>query len=145
MHLTIKPVLFMFSINQTPAPASPPVKVSAVIILALMIIPISCDSPTDANDDEFGPNEVTMQGHSFSPSELEVEVGTTVTWINTDNQAHTVTSGSDGEHDDLFDSGSMDPGDEFSYQFDEEGTYDYYCIPHVENGMTGTVTVTSGD
>lgn len=134
----------MFSIILNPATATHTVKLSTVLILALMIVPLSCDTPTDAND-EFGPNEVTMQGLSFSPSELEVEVGTTVTWINTDNQAHTVTSGSDGEHDDLFDSGSMDPGDEFSYQFDEEGTYDYYCIPHVENGMTGTVTVTSGD
>ncbi len=113
-------------------------------LFALMFLVAGCDMATDAND-EPGENEVFMDGHSFSPSTLEVEAGTTVTWVNTNNEAHTVTSGShDGDADGEFDSGTMEPGDEFSYEFDKEGTYDYFCIPHVDQGMTGTIVVTSG-
>lgn len=87
-------------------------------------------------------NEVTMVGQSFSPSNLTVPVGTTVLWINESNETHTVTSGSNGEHDELFDSGNVAPGGEYSYEFQQAGTYDYYCIPHYASGMTGTITVT---
>ncbi len=115
-----------------------------IIPFGLIINIAGCDSPTDANDDP-EPDEVIIQDHSFSPSNLEVTEGTTVTWFNQGNDVHTVTSGSDGDHDGNFDSGNMDPGDEFSYQFDEPGTYEYYCIPHVQAGMTGTVTVVPAD
>lgn len=115
-----------------------------IVQIGLIIYVAGCDSPTDANDDP-EPNEIIMEDHSFTPSNLEVTEGTTVTWINQGNDVHTVTSGSDGDHDGVFDSGSMDPGEEFSFQFDEAGTYDYYCIPHVQVGMTGTVTVTPAD
>jgi hypothetical protein len=30
----------------------------------------------------------------------------------------------------------------FSFTFEEPGTYDYFCIPHEDLGMVGTVTVT---
>jgi hypothetical protein len=35
-------------------------------------------------------------------------------------------------------------GESFSYTFDEPGTYEYFCIPHEDLGMVGTVTVTGG-
>jgi hypothetical protein len=35
-------------------------------------------------------------------------------------------------------------GGTFSFTFEETGTYDYYCIPHEDLGMTGSVTVTGG-
>lgn len=80
---------------------------------------------------------------AYSPLNIEVSVGTEVTWTNDDEIVHTVTSGkSDGRvgtPDDLFDSGNLDAGDTFSYTFDKPGTYDYYCIPHP--WMKGTVTV----
>lgn len=86
-----------------------------------------------------GENEVWMVGQSFTPSNLEVEVGTTVTWENRSSETHTVTSGSDGSHDEIFDSGSVPPGEDYSFTFDETGTFDYFCIPHPN--MTGTITV----
>lgn len=99
----------------------------------------------DNNDGNGGSepsgNEVEMVGQSFSPQNIEVEVGTTVTWVNESSLVHTVTSGSNGEHDGLFDSGNISEGEEFSYTFDEVGTFDYFCRPHVSNGMIGTVTV----
>jgi plastocyanin len=80
-----------------------------------------------------------MEGQSFNPSNIEVEVGTTITWENKSNETHTVTSGSSGNHDGNFDSGNIAPGGEYSYTFNEVGEFDYYCIPHPN--MTGTVTV----
>ncbi len=82
---------------------------------------------------------------AFGPSDLTVEVGTTVTWTNDDIIAHTVTSGesdgASGTPDGAFDSGNIDPGGTFEFTFDEPGTYSYYCTPHP--WMRGTVTVTS--
>lgn len=82
-----------------------------------------------------------MGSQSFTPSSIEVEVGTTVTWTNGSSVTHTVTSGTDGDHDGKFDSGNISPGSQFSYTFNEVGTYPYFCVPHLNLGMTGTVTV----
>ncbi|MDR9419090.1 plastocyanin/azurin family copper-binding protein [Gracilimonas sp.] len=89
--------------------------------------------------------EVEMVGQSFSPQNIEVEVGTTVTWVNESTLIHTVTSGSNGDHDGIFDSGNIAENEEFSYTFEEVGTFDYFCRPHVNNGMVGTVTVVESD
>lgn len=131
----------------------------AFLVLAIVFAVTACgDSSTGANDNDNGngngngnggnepaANEVWMEGTSFTPSNREVEAGTRVTWINKSSMVHTVTSGEDGDHDGLFDSGNMSSGDEYSYTFDDEGTYEYFCRPHVGQGMTGTITVTSGD
>ncbi len=81
---------------------------------------------------------------AFSPIDITVEVGTTVTWTNNDILTHTVTSGiSDGAigtADGIFDSGDLASGESFSYTFEEEGDFDYYCSPHP--WMIGKVTVT---
>lgn len=120
---------------------------TALIILLVSTAMISCSDSSTNSDPENGngdpaDNEVMMTNQSFTPENLEVEVGTTVTWINDSSEIHTVTSGTGGEHDGIFDSGEVTPGEEYSYTFDETGTYDYYCIPHLNVGMTGTVTVT---
>jgi plastocyanin len=83
-------------------------------------------------------SEVTMTSNSFQPDQLTVAVGTTVTWVNTNNMAHTVTSGSRGSPTGLFDA-TLSPGESFSYQFNEAGTFEYNCTFHP--GMDGTVIV----
>lgn len=102
------------------------------------------DSSVNENNNENGTptsNEIDMEGISFLPGNLTVEVGATVVWINKSNVIHTITSGTDGTHDGLFDSGNIAADEQFSYTFSEVGTYPYYCIPHVNQGMTGTITV----
>ena len=71
----------------------------------------------------------------YSPGTLTVAAGTTITWVNQDVVIHTVTG--DGS---LFDSGSMRPGDRFSFTFTTPGTFTYGCLPHTY--MRGTVVVT---
>ncbi len=67
-----------------------------------------------------------------------------VTWENADTQMHTVTSGTPEDEvvGKLFDSNLFGPGKSFSYQFTEQGSYDYYCLVHP--WMVGTVKVVFG-
>lgn len=80
---------------------------------------------------------------AYSPNEITVEVGTTVTWTNDDVTLHTVSSGTVadlvGTMDGLFDSGFLAEGETFSYTFDEVGEFPYFCQPHP--WMQGTVIV----
>jgi len=66
----------------------------------------------------------------YSPSDIVVEKGGSVTWLNEDSSFHTVTSGFYGEPTDLFDSGYLDPYEYYTLSFDEIGTYDYFCTLH---------------
>ena len=77
----------------------------------------------------------------FIPNPVTISVGETVTWENTDNAAHTVTSGSPADGPDgVFDSSMiMAGGASFSHTFDAAGTYDYFCMVHP--WMAGSVIV----
>ena len=66
----------------------------------------------------------------YIPSEIVVEKGDSVTWLNEDSSFHSVTSGIYGEPTGLFDSGYLDPYEYYTLSFDEIGTYDYYCTLH---------------
>lgn len=77
--------------------------------------------------------------YSFSPSTVSVKVGTTVTWTNTTQAPHTVTSDSG---DPASFNGSLDSsGSTFSFTFTQAGTYNYHCSVHPY--MMATITVTS--
>ncbi len=77
---------------------------------------------------------VTMPGKLFTPRDLDVLVGSTVTWRNADATTHTVT-----EDEDEFDSGFVRPGETFSVTFSEQGSLVYHCSIH--RFMKGTVHV----
>src|SRR5690625_4498759 len=81
----------------------------------------------DGGDEEPAADEVSIANLAFGPSNLTVETGTTVTWTNRDNVIHTVTSGADIVHNDIFDSGNLAPGTSLSYQFAEARSYTYFC------------------
>ena len=81
------------------------------------------------------PNTVTIDNFAFGPSPLTVAVGTTVTWVNHDEEPHTVVNPGNK----LFKSGALDTDDKFTFTFDKAGTYQYFCSIHPY--MTGTVIV----
>ena len=58
----------------------------------------------------------------YDPAELTIIKGATVVWTNDDSSIHTVK-----EDDDEFESGSILPGNSWSYTFDTVGTYNYSC------------------
>src|SRR6266849_10089469 len=75
---------------------------------------------------------------AFSPATLTIPVGTTVTWMNTTQAPHTVTS-DDGK---TFDSGianPVSPGTSFSFKFTTAGTFAYHCQFHLY--MKATIIV----
>jgi plastocyanin len=77
---------------------------------------------------------VSIQDFFFSPAQINVQPGTTVTWTNQGNAPHTVTA-----DDGSFDSETLDPGQSFSHTFQSPGTVGYHCEVHPF--MTGSVTV----
>src|SRR5215212_8661528 len=77
---------------------------------------------------------VSIQDFFFSPANVSVPAGTTVTWVNEGNIPHTVTS-DDGQ----FDSGVLMPGDSYTVMFKGRGTITYHCAIHPS--MSGSVTV----
>lgn len=83
-------------------------------------------------------SDVVIADFSFSPSIIEVPVGTTVEWANQGSALHTVTA-----RDGSFDSGLMGTGKTFAHRFDQAGTFLYICSLHPE--MTGTVMVPGVD
>jgi plastocyanin len=78
-------------------------------------------------------------GNSYDPNPIEVRVGDTVTWINNDSSPHTVTSSSTSSDYSNFDSDILRRGETFSFTFDKEGQYPYFCTLHPS--MVGTVVV----
>src|SRR5215213_8055572 len=88
----------------------------------------------------------TLTTDAYSPNPIQVSVGTTVTWTNNDSQPHTVTSGSNGQPDNKFNSSPnftplLNPGQTFSFTFTQAGDYPYFCMLHPN--MVGTVNVSS--
>jgi len=85
--------------------------------------------------------EETADG-CFIPSMVTIDIGGEVIWENNDTAAHTITSGTpSGEVGAVFDSSLIAPGSTFSYEFEDAGTFDYFCMVHP--WMAGVVMVSS--
>lgn len=79
----------------------------------------------------------------YSPFQVDVSVGDTVTWINQDNRTHTVTTGtSNYGPQGIFDSGVIQPGHSFTQFFGSVGKYNYY--DKTDMWPSGVVVVSKG-
>lgn len=76
------------------------------------------------------------QSQHFVPQTIIVEIGVnnTITWVNQDVAPHTVTSDTNS-----FNSGTIEPGANFTMTFTSPGTYHYHC--NIHPFMTGTLIV----
>ncbi len=108
-------------------------------LVALSLLMLSALAPAAGAQGE----EVTvgMEDNFFDKADITVEPGTTVTWVQRGQYGHTTTS-----YDGLWDSGLIEGNTDgtYSYTFEKPGTYEYFCEPHEEMGMVGTVTVSGG-
>jgi len=74
--------------------------------------------------------------NGFSPSAMQIDSGTTVTWAwQGGSVQHNVVDEDGAFESDLKASGT------FEQTFDEAGTYLYYCNPHKTMGMKGAIVV----
>jgi plastocyanin len=80
--------------------------------------------------------KVNIENFAYEPKVLVVMAGSTVSWVNSDDAPHTVTSTASPP---LFHSNTLDSGDKFSLEFKAAGTYEYFCKLHPY--MTGKVVV----
>lgn len=77
---------------------------------------------------------VSITDFKFQPARVQVAPGGTVTWVNDDDEEHTVTA-----TDRTYTSAGLDGADTYSHRFTVPGTYQYYCALHPH--MTATVVV----
>ncbi|HKG02729.1 MAG TPA: cupredoxin domain-containing protein [Conexibacter sp.] len=99
---------------------------AAVVALALLLASVAGAGAATQS--------VDVQFDTFSPSQLDLLPGETVTWSNVSPRVHTVTSDSG-----LFDAGELGPGAVFVRGFDDPGAYAYHCTIHA--GMVGEIDV----
>jgi plastocyanin len=96
-------------------------------IAAAILLPLGAFS---AHADQV---KVTIDNFTFTPPELKLKVGDTVTWTNHDDIPHTVVSAG------KFRSKAMDTDNTFTFTFTAAGDYKYFCSLHPH--MTGTIKV----
>jgi amicyanin len=77
---------------------------------------------------------VHIDNFTFTPQEITVTRGTTLTWVNDDDIPHAIAATGQA-----FRSKAMDTEQKFSFTFTEPGTYDYFCSLHPH--MQGKVIV----
>jgi plastocyanin len=82
---------------------------------------------------------IIISGTTFSPKNVTIQVGDTVTWRNSFYGFHNVAS-----DDANFTSGEPSESWTFSHTFQTAGSFGFFCEVHRAMGMTGTVTVEAG-
>lgn len=78
---------------------------------------------------------VDIKDFAYNPAQVDIPVGATVTWTNSDSVPHTATA----QDRAALQSGTLQPGDTYSQTFAEAGTFDYFCEFHPN--MKGTIVV----
>jgi plastocyanin len=123
----------------TPSTATAPVAAAPAPMGAEQMMPGMAmpqgGAPGAGQDAPVATDSVAIQNFAFSPTTVTVKAGSTVTWTNRDQDAHTVTAMSGPFH-----SPTLTTGQSFRYTFTTPGRYDYLCTIHPF--MTATVVVT---
>jgi plastocyanin len=97
--------------------------------IAVTDLPLESDSAAAG-----GAHAIAIDHFSFAPARAAIAVGTTVTWSNRDDAPHNIVS-----TERRFKSPVLDTGEQFSYRFEQPGTYKYFCSLHPR--MTGEIEV----
>jgi len=94
-------------------------------------------STQSQNTTQSATGSITIRDMMFTPSQITIAKGGTVTWTNNDSVTHTVV-------DDLSNvggpsSGDIAPGQTYSFTFNKTGSFQYHCSIHPS--MRGTIVV----
>jgi plastocyanin len=128
------------------------------LTLASLLVVLACggggDTTSPTNNPPAGGSSVTIRDFNYTPANLTVKVGTTVTWNNLGPTAHTTvsdngvwtspvlsgpSSGGSGY------GGGNSAGGTFQFTFTQAGTFPYHCNLHPPSSFpnfVGTITVT---
>jgi plastocyanin len=101
---------------------------SGILAFVLLVTPLAAPAAHAAD------TMVVLKNFDFSPMDVTVTPGSTVTWKNMDGEPHTVASA-----DGVFRSPALDQNDTYQFKFDKPGVYKYICSIHPK--MRATITV----
>jgi plastocyanin len=108
------------------------------------------EHPDDVGFVQISKGDITVRvavvDNIFNPEHAYIFEGDSIRWEHEPMEDfHTVTSGRSSRPQDnpgaLFDEESSDLDPIFVYTFEVVGDYPYFCIPHEQMGMTGTIHV----
>jgi len=126
-RLVVASIFLLFAIacgSSSPSSPSPPTPT-----------PTPTPSPTGGSSSVSVVSGAESLGNrAYSPDQVSISVGDTVTWTNNDSIAHTSTSDAS-----TWNSGVVAAGGRFSFTFQNAGTFNYHCTIHP--GMVGSVVV----
>jgi plastocyanin len=97
----------------------------------------STTSTATNSDQKPAAGTINIRDMMFTPSQITVKKGATVTWTNNDSTTHTVVddlSNVGGPHSD-----DIQPGSSYSFKFNKTGSFQYHCTIH--SSMRGTIVV----
>jgi plastocyanin len=111
--------------------------IAAIAVLAILSAAAPSSLPWGAVAEAAAARNVSVKiaNFMFNPGVTTVPVGTSVTWTNNDDDAHSVVADNKA-----FRSNPLDTGDSYSFTFNAPGTYAYHCGLHPQ--MVGKIVVT---
>ncbi|PYK77215.1 MAG: hypothetical protein DME38_14285 [Verrucomicrobia bacterium] len=89
----------------------------------------------DANDTTTKQDRIEIKDFAFNPQTITVKSGAKVTWINRDEEPHTIVS----VEKQFKKSTALDTDQEFTITAGTPGTYNYFCSVHPK--MTGIIII----
>lgn len=92
-----------------PAPAPAPAQAAAAAAVSTM------------------QSDITIDSYMFRPAVVTIAKGTTVVWVNKDDDVHTIKSKAGPE---AFSSPALPTGSRYGFTFKRAGTYRYICSVH---------------
>lgn len=72
-------------------------------------------------------SDITIDSYMFRPAVVTIAKGTTVVWVNKDDDVHTIKSKAGPE---AFSSPALPTGSRYGFTFKRAGTYRYICSVH---------------
>ena len=121
-----------------PAPAKTGLKEQQFLNVAAVKGQLTSNTVTIGRVWSSADNKLDQESeYSYGPDNMSVPVGTTVTFTNGGQVAHTVT-----DQKANFDTDLIQPGDSASVTFNTPGSYIYFCVPHP--WMIAQVVVSEG-
>src|SRR5215469_7543580 len=108
-------------------------------VLLFVLVVLNCCVAAWGNETANGAgdskNKIEIKDFAFNPKTTTVKSGQKITWINRDEEPHTVVS----VEKQFKKSSALDTDQEFTITAGAPGTYTYYCSVHPK--MTGTIVV----
>src|SRR5213595_3732162 len=110
-------------------------KIAIAALLSGFSLSALAGEKKDTGGSGTGQNKIEIKDFAFNPQTITVKSGDKITWINRDEEPHTVVSvGKKFQR-----SSGLDTDQEFSIIAGAPGTYEYFCSVHPK--MTGTIVV----